>query len=235
MTSILSASALTGDPVQSYPLPASAPHTGAEAGAMVFVVDADATVRDALELLIESAGWQVETFPSGEEFMARACALAPSCLVLDVELPGLSGLDLQKRVADRTDMPVLFLSAHADVATTVQAMKAGAAEFLTKPCKDDVLVDALRDALDRSRAAQRQQAEMRGMRSRYASLSPRERQVLALVVHGRLNKQVAAELGISEVTVKAHRGRVMHKMHAESLPDLVTMAARLAIRRDRWC
>jgi FixJ family two-component response regulator len=231
MTSMLLASDMTVEPGRSYPLAAPA---AASAGFVVFVVDDDVSVRDSLELLIESAGWRAETFASAQEFLARPRPMMPSCLVLDVTLPGLSGLELQKRVAERTDMPIIFISACADVAMTVQAMKAGAVEFLTKPFKDDVVLDALREALERSRAAQRQQAEMRIVRSRYASLSRREREVLALVVSGWLNKQTAAELGITEITVKVHRGRVMRKMKAESLPALVTMAARLAVRTDTW-
>ena len=231
MTSMHSASVMTIEPGQSYPLPAPA-----EAGAsfVVFVVDEDATVRDSLELLIESAGWQAETFASAQEFLARPRPMVPSCLVLDVRLPGLSGLELQQRVAERTDMPIIFIAGAADVATTVQAMKAGAVEFLTKPFKEDVLLDALHQARERSRAAQRQQSEMRIVRGRYDSLTTRERQVLALVVSGLLNKQVGAELGICEITVKAHRAQVMRKMNAGSLPGLVTMAARLAIRTDTW-
>ena len=197
---------------------------------IVFVVDDDVSVRESLELLIRCEGWQPETFASAQEFLACPRALVPSCLVLDVSLPGLNGLDLQKRVAvERTDMPIIFITGYGDVPMTVQAMKAGAVEFLTKPFSDDVLLSAIRAALERSRVALSQEAEMQVLRDRYASLSPRERQVMALVVSGLLNKQVGGELGISEITVKAHRGKVMQKMKADSLADLVKMAARLRL------
>jgi len=195
---------------------------------IVFVVDDDVSVRESLESLIRCEGWQPETFGSAQEFLARPRAHVPSCLVLDVSLPGLNGLDLQKRVAiERTDMPIIFITGHGDVPMTVQAMKAGAIEFLTKPFNDDVLLTAIRAALERSRVALSLEAEMRVLRDRYASLSQRERQVMALVVSGLLNKQVGGELGISEITVKAHRGKVMQKMKANSLADLVKMATRL--------
>jgi FixJ family two-component response regulator len=196
---------------------------------IVFVVDDDVSVRESLELLVRTAGWQPETFASAQEFLCRPQPNVPCCLVLDVTLPGLSGLDLQKRLAERTDMPIIFITGHGDVPMTVQAMKAGAAEFLTKPFKDDVLLDAIRIAIERSRAALRLDSEMQALRNCYASLTPREREVMALVVSGLLNKQVGGELGISEITVKAHRGQVMRKMRADSLPDLVTMAARLGL------
>ena len=197
---------------------------------IVFVVDDDVSVRESLELLIRCAGWQPETFASAQEFLARPRALVPSCLVLDVSLPGLNGLDLQKRIAvDRTDMPIIFITGHGDVPMTVQAMKAGAVEFLTKPFSDDVLLSAIRQAIERSRTALDHEAEMRALRDRYASLTRREREVMALVVSGLLNKQVGGELGISEITVKAHRGQVMRKMKADSLADLVKMAARLRL------
>jgi len=194
---------------------------------IVFVVDDDVSVRESLELLIRNEGWQAETFQSAQEFLAHARVIAPSCLVLDVTLPGLSGLDLQKRVLDRTDMPIIFITGYGDVPMTVQAMKAGAVEFLTKPFSADVLVDAIRNAIEHSRTTLAHEAEMRALRQRYASLTPREQQVMALVVAGLLNKQVGSDLGISEITVKAHRGSVMRKMEADSLADLVTMAARL--------
>jgi len=195
---------------------------------IVFVVDDDVSVRESLESLIRCEGWQPETFASAQEFLACPRAPVPSCLVLDVSLPGLNGLDLQKRVAvERTDMPIMFITGYGDVPMTVQAMKAGAVEFLTKPFNDDVLLTTIRAALERSRVALSLEAEMRVLRDRYASLSPRERQVMALVVSGLLNKQVGGELGISEITVKAHRGKVMQKMKADSLADLVKMAARL--------
>ena len=197
---------------------------------IVFVVDDDISVRESLELLIRSEGWQPETFESAQEFLAHPRALVPSCLVLDVSLPGLNGLELQKRVAvERTDMPIIFITGFGDVPMTVQAMKAGAAEFLTKPFGDDVLLSAIRHALDRSQSALGHEAEMQVLRDCYASLTPREREVMALVVSGLLNKQVGGELGISEITVKAHRGQVMRKMKADSLADLVTMAARLGL------
>jgi FixJ family two-component response regulator len=195
---------------------------------IVFVVDDDVSVRESLESLIRCEGWQPETFASAREFLACPRAPVPNCLVLDVSLPGLNGLDLQKRVAiERTDMPIIFITGYGDVPMTVQAMKAGAVEFLTKPFKDDVLLAAIRAALERSRVALGLEAEMLVLRDRYESLSQRERQVMALVVSGLLNKQVGGELGISEITVKAHRGKVMQKMNADSLADLVKMAARL--------
>jgi FixJ family two-component response regulator len=197
---------------------------------IVFVVDDDVSVRESLELLISGAGWQPETFASAQEFLARPRVLAPSCLVLDVALPDLNGLDLQKRVAaDRIDMPIIFITGYGDVPMTVQAMKAGAAEFLTKPFGDDVLLSAIKHAIERSHAALRHEAEIQELRDRHASLTRREREVMALVVSGLLNKQVGGELGISEITVKAHRGKVMRKMEAGSLADLVTMAARLGL------
>jgi FixJ family two-component response regulator len=196
---------------------------------IVFVVDADVAVRESLERLIERSGWQARTFESAKEFLAQPRVPAPTCMVLDVALPGLSGLDLQKLVSDRTDMPVIFLTGHGDVAMTVQAMKAGALEFLTKPFRPDVLVSAIREALERSRQALAREASMRSLRESYASLSRREREVMTLVVSGLLNKQVGGELGISEITVKAHRGQVMRKMQADSLAGLVRMAAWLGL------
>jgi len=197
---------------------------------IVFVVDDDISVRESLELLIRSEGWQPETFKSAPEFLAHPRALVPSCLVLDVSLPGLNGLELQKRVAvERTDMPIIFITGYGDVPMSVQAMKAGAVEFLTKPFGDNVLLSAIRHALDRSHSALSREAEMQVLRDCYASLTPREREVMGLVVSGLLNKQAGGELGISEITVKAHRGRVMQKMKADSFADLVKKAARLGL------
>jgi FixJ family two-component response regulator len=202
------------------------------ATAIVFVVDDDVSVRESLELLILSAGWQPETFASAQEFLSRSRALVPSCLVLDLSLPGLNGLELQKHVAaQRTDMPIIFITGYGDVPTTVQAMKAGAVEFLTKPFSDEALLNAIRHALKRSEDALSLERELESLREDYALLTSREREVMALVVSGLLNKQVGGKLGISEITVKAHRGSVMKKMKADSLPDLVNMAARLGLAR----
>ena len=195
---------------------------------IVFVVDDDISVRESLELLIRCEGWQPETFASAQEFLDYPRVHIPNCLVLDVSLPGLNGLDLQQLVAgDRTDTPIIFITGHGDVPITVKAMKAGALEFLTKPFSDSVLLGAIRVALERSHAVLGQEAQMGVLRDRYTLLSQRERQVMALVVSGLLNKQIGGELGISEITVKAHRGKVMQKMKADSLADLVKMAARL--------
>ncbi len=197
---------------------------------IVFVVDDDVSVRESLEFLILSEGWQPETFASAQEFLARPRVLVPSCLVLDVSLPGLNGFDLQKRVAaERTDMPIIFITGYGDVPMTVRAMKAGAVEFLTKPFSDEVLLSALRQAIERSRVTLGREIEMLAFRDCYGSLTDRERQVMGLVVSGLSNKQVGSELGISEITVKAHRGRMMQKMKADSLPDLVKIAARLRL------
>jgi FixJ family two-component response regulator len=196
----------------------------------VFVVDDDVSVRESLELLIRCAGWQPETFTCAQEFLARPRVHAPSCLVLDVALPDLNGLDLQRRIAvDRIDMPIIFITGYGDVPMTVQAMKAGAVEFLTKPFSDELLLDAIRNALARSQATLAREADDQALHECYASLSQREREVMALVVAGLPNKQVGGELGISEITVKAHRGKVMRKMKAESLAELVKIAARLGI------
>jgi FixJ family two-component response regulator len=204
----------------------------ADSRPVVFVVDDDVSVRESLELLIRYEGWQPEIFASADEFLSRPRPVVPSCLILDLSLPGLSGLDLQERIAsERTDLPIIFITGHGDIPSTVQAMKAGAVEFLTKPFTDSTLLRAIRQALERSRAALLQAIDLQDLRDRYASLSLRERQVMALVVSGLLNKQVGGELGISEITVKAHRGRVMQKMKAGSLAELVEMAGRLRLDR----
>jgi FixJ family two-component response regulator len=201
---------------------------------VVFVVDDDVSVRESLELLIRWAGWKVETFASAREFLSHPRVDGPSCLVLDVNLPDLNGLELQKSVADnRHDMPIVFITGYGDVPMTVQAMKAGAVEFLMKPFNDDVLLSSIRQAIERSCSLQAYESEMDILRNCYASLSHRERQVMALVTTGLLNKQVGFELGISEITVKAHRGQVMRKMKALSLVDLVTMAAKLGLAATR--
>jgi FixJ family two-component response regulator len=201
-----------------------------QATPIVFVVDDDISVRESLELLIRAAGWQPEIFQSAQEFLARPRVPAASCLVLDVNLPDLNGLDLQERIgADRIDMPIIFITGYGDVPMTVKAMKAGAVEFLMKPFGEEALLGAIRTAIELSSAALGREAELRALQDAYASLSRREREVMALVVSGLLNKQVGFELGISEITVKAHRGQVMRKMKARSLPDLVNMAARLGL------
>ena len=196
---------------------------------IVFVVDDDISVRESLELLVTNAGWQVETFTTAREFLSRPRSTVPCCLVLDVTLPGLNGLELQQRLVERSEMPIIFITGYGDIPMSVRAMKAGAVEFLTKPFNDQVLLDAIRHAIERSRDALRQQSDAQRLRSCYDSLTPREREVMSLVVSGLLNKQVGGELGISEITVKAHRGQVMRKMKADSLADLVTMAARLGL------
>jgi FixJ family two-component response regulator len=195
---------------------------------VVFIVDDDISVRESLELLVRNENWRPETFASAQEFLDHPRTYVPSCLVLDLSLPGLNGLELQKCLAvERTDMPIIFITGYGDIPKTVQAMKAGAVEFLTKPLNNDVLVSAIGKALERSRLAVAQDAEMQQLRGRRASLTPREKQVMALVVSGLLNKQVGGELGISEITVKAHRAQVMQKMKANSLADLVRTAAKL--------
>lgn len=195
---------------------------------VVYVVDDDVSVREALESLIRHSGWQPEIFASADEFLSRPRAPTPSCLILDVALPGLNGLELQQRIAAELQaMPVIFITGYGDVPTSVRAMKAGAAEFLTKPFAEDVLLDAVERAIERSEAALDRHAQRQSLRERYATLTRREREVMSLVVSGRLNKQVGSDLGISEITVKAHRGKMMHKMKARTVADLVRMATEL--------
>jgi FixJ family two-component response regulator len=195
---------------------------------IVFIVDDDVSVRESLEWLIRSAGWQPESFASAQAFLSRAPATTPSCLLLDIELPGLNGLELQERIAvDRSEMPIIFITGHADVPRTVRAMKGGAVEFLTKPFADHALLQAVERAIERSRRALGRAGELKVLRERYASLTPREREVMSWIAAGLLNKQVGAELGRSEITIKTHRGRVMQKMQADSLADLVRMAGKL--------
>ena len=201
--------------------------------AIVFVVDDDMSVRESLESLIRNAGWLAELFASGQEFLARPRRTVPCCLLLDMSLPGLSGLELQRQIAERTEMPIIFITGHGDVPMTVQAMKAGAVEFLTKPLRRDALLNAIRGALEKSRAALRVDAEMQAIKNCYQLLTPREREVMGLVVTGLLNKQIAGELDISETTVKKHRGQVMRKMKSDSVAELVTIAARLGLATRR--
>jgi len=208
----------------------ASPALKSQAKPIVFVVDDDVSVRESLESLISFAGWQAETFESAEQFLARPRSLTPSCLVLDVSLPDLNGLELQKLIAtDRVDMPVIFITGHGDVPMTVQAMKAGAVEFLTKPFDDEVLLSAIRHAIKRSATVLEDQAETTWLRGSYDSLTPREQDVMRLVVAGMLNKQIGLKLGISEITVKAHRGRMMQKMKVDSVADLVKTAVKLGL------
>ena len=202
-----------------------------QSDAIIAIVDDDASAREGLQSLIRSAGWRVETFVSAQEFLGRRGAEAPSCLILDLQLPGLSGLDLQKQMAEvGLEIPIVFLTGHGDIPASVQAMKAGAVEFLTKPLDEQKLVDAIHEAIERDRRTRQQHAEIRELRERYESLTAREQQVMQEVVSGLLNKQIAAALSITEFTVKIHRGHVMRKMRADSLPDLVRMAESLGIR-----
>jgi FixJ family two-component response regulator len=214
----------SGHEMGALPTPAAMP--------IVFIVDDDVSVRESLELLVRNENWKPATFASAQEFLDHPRKLVPSCLVLDLSLPGLNGLELQKQLAvEHIDMPIIFITGYGDVPKTVQAMKAGAVEFLTKPLDYDALVSAIRNALQQSRLALARGAEMQELRNRYASLTPREQQVMALVVSGLLNKQVGGELGISEITVKAHRAQVMHKMKADSLATLVKLAGKLHTAR----
>ena len=219
------------DVVRNYVAPAVIPQTGIrDTAPSVFVIDGDISVRQSLERLISTAGCEPAFFASAEEFLSHPRGTGPCCLILDLTLPGLSGLELQKQLARRPELPIIVVTRHADVAMTVEAMKAGAVEFFTKPINDVALLNAIAAAIERSRAALRHDSEIRTLRKCYSTLTPREREVMVLVVSGLLNKQIGGELGISEITVKAHRGQVMRKMEAASLPDLVRMAAQLGLR-----
>jgi FixJ family two-component response regulator len=218
MSSIDSTSRLSGSPPITRPTP------------VVFVVDDDISVRESLELLVRNEGWEPVLFESAREFLARSSVSAPSCLILDVHLPGLNGLDLQQQITSETSTPIIFITGFGDVPTSVRAMKAGAAEFLTKPFDDTVMISAISSALLRSQAEVEKESVRRQLQNRFASLSKREREVMTLVVQGLMNKQVGGELDISEITVKAHRGRVMDKMRAATFVDLVNMANELGIR-----
>ena len=204
--------------------------SGARASGIVYVVDDDVSVRESVELLIRWAGWEPRTFASAWSFLNEAIENVPSCLILDVGLPDLNGLDVQARLSVRSDLPIVFITGQADVPMTVRAMKAGAIEFLTKPFDDEALLTAVRRALEFSGLTQREAAELEELRGRYESLTRREREVMNLIVAGLLNKQVGLELGTSEVTVKAHRGQVMRKMRAASFADLVRISSRLDSR-----
>ena len=209
------------------------PSYAPETTPIVFILDEDTSVRESLELLIRGEGWRCETFASAQEFLTCPPAITPNCLVLDASLPGPNALDLQKRVAiDRPGTPIIFSAGRIDVPTTVKAMKGGAVEFFTKPFPADALLNSIREALERSRVRLAHEAQMRALRDRYSVLSRREREVMALVASGLLNKQVGGELGISVITVKAHRGQVMQKMKANSLADLVKMAERLCLAQS---
>ena len=202
-----------------------------ESNAVIAIVDDDLSVREGLQSLIRSAGWRTETFASAQEFLTRPRAEVPSCLILDLQLPGLSGLDLQKRMAEvELEIPIIFLTGHGNIPVSVQAMKAGAVEFLTKPVIEQELLQAIQEAIERDRRTRQQHAELRELRDRYESLTPREQEIMQQVVSGLLNKQIAAELNITEFTVKIHRGHVMRKMRADSLADLVRMADALGNR-----
>jgi len=211
------------------PGPVTTSPSAAAGTPIVFVVDDDVSVRESLQSLIATTGWRAEVFASAHEFLQREPQSSPSCLVLDISLPDLSGLEVQQRIADRTDIPIIFITGHGDIPMTVQAMKAGAVEFLTKPFGSEVLLQAIGNALERSRTFLAEEASLSALRVRYESLSTRERAVMGFVVRGQLNKQVGGELGISEITVKAHRGHLMRKMQAKTLADLVNMAVRLRL------